>query len=1083
MIVKVPEQRQFPTAGVKGSFDDLVEYLVEEFGLEKAEGFLEARYGLSINNDDEHVNPGFTNILDYTTAGTSSSHCRPDITKQFIPVGDGNFAREGASTTELAFTLTKGILTLHDDKREATYAALQAAKAQGLKEVTVNISPSAISKTGRMSSLARTWVTGQQVGVTVANHVPSEADVIAFKKRKAHLVAPEDKCLAVRTHGVAHLATAIVEMNAVARMRPRVKDPAYHFLLSWPDTEWPDQEKVFDAARHAVRALGLEAHQYVLAIHGNTDNIHCHVAVNRIHPTTFAPKHIEWSWMTLHKAARESEIQHGWSHDNGLFVVALDEQGNKYVVENPNKKKKDGKEYSQHEEHTIRLADIRTGSADLKPKFTMTNGWTDPDSLINWVRKTVIPPLKAILPSLAGWPELHQFLALYNITLKDSGGGGMRITAIDTISGEILDMPANKVLRHLKREPLEARWGAFQAPTSQKGQHTTPWSSDHTDHLTDFDYFDEFDKFGPHPEISRREDLLAKVTTDSNVLPRLLSDSAQDHMDGLDPEHDFPGPTAPPGDRILDTQRPTDQTHQPSPRSATSTPSRQRTPFQFPANAKPTSAARAARLEERTQARIALQRRYREYRATFTEANLAHKTKAAEIRVQQQDERRTLRADLKAEKSAAKAHAQPRSLSAVVPSLAILAMEHRLALHALALEHADQRSAHALTHLPPLAWREWLVEQAQSGDQAALSALRGIVHQANRDRKTESAAQHPDLQAPPPPAATNSTNKYHDTLAAYIAVVEQLHEDEKRETAIRSANLRQVHAYQADPLLISPLNLTYRVTGNGNVLFYDPADRHMFTDRGNRITFDRKTVSDDELQAALLHSREKFDNRITLTGDDPVFAARMARMADDLGMTILNPDMQPIVEAHRITKAVAAAALYQSHRIPKTPSPATAIPATHIEPTARPTPQPNRTDVQESHPDALPLTPPTEPAELLAEPSTPVAEAIAEVSVVLLEITLPTETAQERIRAIILSEKPHATFFTVDPTRATPYSGPVTHTDDQAFAQRVGRYTFAIHPFPIPSDTPTTGTVDIKYLDGQPAYIPPRVRTPKDGGR
>ena len=62
-------------------------------------------------------------------------------------------------------------------------------------------------------------------------------------------------------------------------------------------------------------------------MHGNTDNRHCHVAVSRIHPITFKSRNIEWAHKTLHYAARQSEIKHGWTVDNGpeFFSKVLDE--------------------------------------------------------------------------------------------------------------------------------------------------------------------------------------------------------------------------------------------------------------------------------------------------------------------------------------------------------------------------------------------------------------------------------------------------------------------------------------------------------------------------------------------------------------------------------------------------------------------------------------------------------------------------------------------------------------------------------------------------------------------------------------
>ena len=72
-----------------------------------------------------------------------------------------------------------------------------------------------------------------------------------------------------------------------------------------------------------------------------------------------------------------------------------------------------------------------------------------------------------------------------------------------------------------------------------------------------------------------------------------------------------------------------------------------------------------------------------------------------------------------------------------------------------------------------------------------------------------------------------------------------------------------------------------------------------FTDRGNRVTFDRVRVSDDEIRLALAHAQQKFGQQLTLTGNDPIFTERMARLADDMGMTILNPELRMVIANHR----------------------------------------------------------------------------------------------------------------------------------------------------------------------------------------
>lgn len=77
---------------------------------------------------------------------------------------------------------------------------------------------------------------------------------------------------------------------------------------------------------------------------------------------------------------------------------------------------------------------------------------------------------------------------------------------------------------------------------------------------------------------------------------------------------------------------------------------------------------------------------------------------------------------------------------------------------------------------------------------------------------------------------------------------------------------------------------------------------HTFTDRGKLITFDRVDVSDEDIRSALVHAQHKFGNQLTLTGDDPLCAARMAKLADDMGITILNPELKQVIADHRASR-------------------------------------------------------------------------------------------------------------------------------------------------------------------------------------
>jgi hypothetical protein len=88
----------------------------------------------------------------------------------------------------------------------------------------------------------------------------------------------------VQLRGVTSVETAAIEMEAVAALSRRCKDPVYHLIVAYAKGEHPTREQVVSDAERLLKSIGMERHQYVLAAHQDTDNYHAHVIANRIGP-------------------------------------------------------------------------------------------------------------------------------------------------------------------------------------------------------------------------------------------------------------------------------------------------------------------------------------------------------------------------------------------------------------------------------------------------------------------------------------------------------------------------------------------------------------------------------------------------------------------------------------------------------------------------------------------------------------------------------------------------------------------------------------------------------------------------------
>lgn len=128
-------------------------------------------------------------------------------------------------------------------------------------------------------------------------------------------------------HNCTSIESAAEEMEFSARKAKfahNKSDPVFHYILSWQSHESPRPEQIYDSVSHTLSRLGLAGHQFVSAVHTDTDNLHVHIAVNRVQPETGYLNRLAYSQEKLSKACRELELKHGFSPDNGCYVIAPD---------------------------------------------------------------------------------------------------------------------------------------------------------------------------------------------------------------------------------------------------------------------------------------------------------------------------------------------------------------------------------------------------------------------------------------------------------------------------------------------------------------------------------------------------------------------------------------------------------------------------------------------------------------------------------------------------------------------------------------------------------------------------------------
>jgi hypothetical protein len=211
-------------------------------------------------------------------------------------------------------------------------------------------------------------------------------------------------------------AAATLEVLAVQALNTRSKsDKTYHLVISFPEGERPSSEQLRYIEDSCCCAIGLGEHQRISAVHIDTDNLHIHVAINKVHPVTFRNVEPYYDKQHLMQACETLEIELGLIHTNHGLGKG----------QNPG-----------------RANDIETHGGS--------------DSLLRWIKDNAAPDLIEAAATLTSWDAFHGVMAKYDLEIRKQGAGfviGMR-------DGR-LNVKASSVARELSFRSLTERFGEF----------------------------------------------------------------------------------------------------------------------------------------------------------------------------------------------------------------------------------------------------------------------------------------------------------------------------------------------------------------------------------------------------------------------------------------------------------------------------------------------------------------------------------------------------------------------------------------------------------------------------------------------
>ena len=233
------------------------------------------------------------------------------------------------------------------------------------------------------------------------------------------------------------LQSQAAEMVALSQEAVKSKDPIDHWVLSWKANERPTPQQASEAAAIFIKQCGLEDHQYIIGLHDDTENMHLHIAVNRVHPDTCKVAKINKGFdkEAAHQAIAIIEKKQGWS-----------------VEENPRYRTND-------------LADLVIDPTTKRPQiFTAGEKQQQPTTQAQAMeiqtgqksaQRIGIENAAPIIANSTTWQELHAAMAEAGMQYQRKGSG-----AVVQVGTELVK--ASNIDRKASLSALEKRLGPYQ---------------------------------------------------------------------------------------------------------------------------------------------------------------------------------------------------------------------------------------------------------------------------------------------------------------------------------------------------------------------------------------------------------------------------------------------------------------------------------------------------------------------------------------------------------------------------------------------------------------------------------------------
>lgn len=213
---------------------------------------------------------------------------------------------------------------------------------------------------------------------------------------------------------------AVLEIiNTQGKNTRAESDKTFHLVVSFPAGEQPDAVVLKEIEAKICDGLGYGEHQRVSVVHHDTDNLHIHIAINKIHPTRYTLHDPYYSHKVLGQLCGKLEQEYG--------LTQVNHKANRVGSEN-------------------RAMDMEHHAGV--------------ESLLGWIKRECLDQMQAA----TSWAEIHRVMQENGLELKERGNG------LVIINQDGLMVKASSVARELSKGKLEDKFGSF-APSSDQQEN------------------------------------------------------------------------------------------------------------------------------------------------------------------------------------------------------------------------------------------------------------------------------------------------------------------------------------------------------------------------------------------------------------------------------------------------------------------------------------------------------------------------------------------------------------------------------------------------------------------------------------